>query len=108
MTFERLGVELGSGHSFARETVIRHITIRDRNALLQSLILLQLLLYISTAYMAASRGSFLVFCSAPLRSIRLATLLNYNRERRRTSVARIIMGCECFLMRAEWRTPLDS
>ena len=53
-------------------------------------------------------GSFLVFCSAPLRSIRLATLLNYNRERRRTSVARIIMGCECFLMRAEWRTPLDS
>ena len=26
MTFERLGVELGSGHSFARETVIRHST----------------------------------------------------------------------------------
>jgi hypothetical protein len=43
MTFERLGVELGSGDSFARETVIRHITIRDRNALLQSLILLQIL-----------------------------------------------------------------
>ena len=54
------------------------------------------------------RGSFLVFCSAPLRSIRLATLLNDNRERHSNSVARIIMGCECFLMRAEWRTSLDS
>jgi hypothetical protein len=52
-------------------------------------------------------GSFLVFCSAPLRSIRLATLLNDNRERRSNSVARIIAGCECFLMRAEWRTSLD-
>jgi hypothetical protein len=52
-------------------------------------------------------GSFLVFCSAPLRSIRLATLMNDNRERHSNSVARIIMGCECFLMRAEWRTSLD-
>src|SRR4030095_16726682 len=37
-----------------------------------------------------------------------ATLLNDNRERHSNSVARIIMGCECFLMRAEWRTSLDS
>ena len=38
----------------------------------------------------------------------LATLLNYNRERRRTSVARIITGCECFLMwDVAWRTSLD-
>ena len=36
--FKRLGVEPGSGHSFARETSIRHITISDRSGLLQRLI----------------------------------------------------------------------
>ena len=38
---------------------------------------------------------------------RLATLLNDNDERRSTSVARIITGCECYRMRAERRASLD-
>jgi hypothetical protein len=43
----------------------------------------------------------------PVEPLSIATLLNYYGESRGSGVARLITGCECFLMRAELRTSLD-